>query len=82
MSVAKLSEQLVRAGCQVSVFTTTANGKTELPVIPDIMTVVAGVNVTYFKRLTKDHSHWSPGLLLKLWRDATTFDVVHIHAWS
>lgn len=81
MSVAKLSEQLVIKGCIVEVFTTTANGKTELPVNPNNKAVVDGVSVTYFKRLTKDHTHFSPGLLIKLWKEAPGFDVIHIHAW-
>ncbi|MDB5117669.1 MAG: glycosyl transferase group 1 [Mucilaginibacter sp.] len=81
MSVAKLSEQLVKAGCEVEVFTTTANGLRELPVVSDIKLNIDGVNVTYFKRLTKDHTHFSPRLLVKLWREAADFDVIHIHAW-
>ncbi|HTE01349.1 MAG TPA: hypothetical protein VK668_18815, partial [Mucilaginibacter sp.] len=62
MSVSKLSEQMVKAGCIVEVFTTTANGPVELPVVPDKQTNIDGVPVTYFKRLTKDHSHFSPAL--------------------
>jgi len=81
MSVAKLSEQLVKAGNCVTVFTTTANGKDELPVTVNKTTVVDGVDVIYFKRITKDHSHLSPALLTKLWKDAPTFEVIHIHAW-
>ncbi|MCC8425742.1 XrtY-associated glycosyltransferase XYAG1 [Mucilaginibacter sp. UR6-11] len=81
MSVAKLSEQLTKANCTVTVFTTTANGNTELTVSPGIETPVDGVSVTYFKRITKDHSHLSPGLLISLWKNARTFDVIHIHAW-
>jgi len=81
MSVSMLSEQLVKAGVAVKVYTTTANGKTELPVTPDQTTVVDGVTVTYFKRLTKDHSHFSPALLKQLWKNAHEFDLVHIHAW-
>ncbi|HVV55975.1 MAG TPA: glycosyltransferase, partial [Mucilaginibacter sp.] len=81
MSVSKLSEELVKAGCEVEVFTTTANGKTELPVKPGVSAVVDGVKVTYFKRLTKDHSHFSPALLKELRHRVKEFDVVHIHAW-
>jgi glycosyltransferase involved in cell wall biosynthesis len=81
MSVAKLSEELVRAGCMVEVFTTTANGNSELPLSPGTKTTVDGVEVTYFNRLTKDHTHFSPALLKKLWTDVTGFDVLHIHAW-
>ncbi|MEO6850704.1 MAG: glycosyltransferase [Mucilaginibacter sp.] len=81
MSVSKLSEQMAKAGCIVEVFTTTANGPGELPIKPDERTVVDGVGVTYFTRLTKDHTHFSPKLLRKLWKDVGKFDLVHIHAW-
>lgn len=81
MSVAKLSEQLVKAGCITEVFTTTANGAFELPVNLNSKTNVDGVDVTYFKRLTKDHTHFSPAILTKLWKEAPNFDLVHIHAW-
>ena len=50
----------------LEVFTTTANGQTELNVTPNESTIVDGVKVTYFKRLTKDHTHFSPALLLAL----------------
>jgi glycosyltransferase involved in cell wall biosynthesis len=81
MSVAMLCEQLVYAGCTVSVFTTTANGATELDVKPNGTVIVDGVSVTYFKRITKDHSHLSPALLKAVWKNAKTYDAIHIHAW-
>jgi len=81
MSVSKLSEQLTKAGCYTEVFTTTANGDTELQVVPGEQLIVDNVPVTYFKRLTKDHSHFSPALLRKLRKEVKNFDVVHIHAW-
>ncbi|HTD98442.1 MAG TPA: glycosyltransferase, partial [Mucilaginibacter sp.] len=65
----------------VEVFTTTANGPVELPVVPDKQTNIDGVPVTYFKRLTKDHSHFSPALIRRIWKDVPGFDVVHVHAW-
>ncbi|ACU06098.1 XrtY-associated glycosyltransferase XYAG1 [Pedobacter heparinus] len=81
MSVSKLSEQLSKHGHHVAVFTTTANGLEELPVTRNIPQNVDGVPVTYFKRLTKDHSHFSPWLLIRLWKEVRKYDVVHIHAW-
>jgi len=81
MSVSKLSEELARAGCETEVFTTTANGTTELPVIPGEAARIDGVKVTYFKRITKDHTHYSPALLRKLRKEVRNFDLVHIHAW-
>jgi glycosyltransferase involved in cell wall biosynthesis len=81
MSVSMLSEQLVKAGIDARVFATTANGKDELPVNPGQPVNVDGVTVQYFKRLTKDHSHYSPALLKALRKGAGSFDVIHIHAW-
>lgn len=81
MSVSMLSEELAKAGVAVTVFTTTANGTAELPVVPGEMTRVDGVSVIYFKRITKDHSHFSPAFIRALWKQATDFDLVHIHAW-
>ena len=81
ISVSKLTEQLTKAGCYTEVFTTTANGNSELPVAPGMQVMVDKVPVTYFKRLTKDHSHFSPALLKRLWKEVRRFDVIHIHAW-
>lgn len=89
-SVAKLCEAIAAEaqpnGIDLEVFTTTANGKTELQVDTKKPMPVDGVCVTYFKRLTKDHSHFSPQLLLKL-RKVILAErnnqkiVIHIHAW-
>ena len=81
MSVSMLAEQLVKGGVDTETYTTTANGKTELPVIPNVSVEVDGVTVTYFKRLTKDHSHLSPALIARLWKQVKSFDVIHIHTW-
>ncbi len=82
MSVSQLAENLVAyGGHKVTVYTTTANGKTELDVIPNSTHQLNGVNVTYFKRLTKDHSHLSPKLYKALWQNINQFDIIHLHAW-
>jgi len=82
MSVSQLAENLVHYGKQnVSVYTTTANGKTELEIIPNIIHLINGVKVTYFKRITKDHSHFSPKLYIALWQNIRQFDIIHLHAW-
>ena len=47
----------------LAVLTTTANGNEELEVSIGEPFLVEGVAVTYYKRWTKDHSHFSPGLL-------------------
>ena len=71
MSLAILNEQLIRAGITTEVYVTTANGKTELPVLAGATMVIDGVPVTYFKRITKDHSHFSPSLLKRLVENGT-----------
>jgi glycosyltransferase involved in cell wall biosynthesis len=81
MSVAMLCEELAKAGVEVKVFTTTANGKKELLVKPNKQLMVDGVAVTYFKRITKDHTHFSPTLLQELNKHIKHFDIIHIHAW-
>ena len=57
----------------LEVFTTTANGKTELNITPNEHKLVNGVKVTYFKRLTKDHTHFSPALLWRLRKEILKF---------
>lgn len=73
-------------GNDLQVLTTTANGSRELDVRIDDPVLIDGVSVAYFKRWTKDHSHFSPGLLLGLRKQilrCTQDDklVIHIHAW-
>ncbi|RRN76659.1 hypothetical protein EIM50_23570, partial [Pseudoxanthomonas sp. SGD-10] len=65
----------------ITVYTTLANGEEELPYPSGTVRNVDGVEVHYFKRLTKDHSHFSPALYWKLWKTAKDFDIIHIHAW-
>ena len=93
-SVAKLCETLSKISKEpggldyidLKVLTSTANGNTELTVTPSKPTLLDGVSITYFKRLTKDHSHFSPQLLRSLWnqiRDCSQNEkpIIHIHAW-
>jgi glycosyltransferase involved in cell wall biosynthesis len=80
-SVARLCEGLVSAGHTVHVFTTTANGPTELDVVPGKTVDVDGVQVTYFNRITKDPTHISPALWKQLYKAANNYDVIHIHSW-
>lgn len=81
MSVAMLCRELSKAGVAINVFTTTANGKQELPVNNSSFADIDGVPVRYFKRVTKDHTHFSPALLKAVWKHAGEFELVHIHAW-
>jgi glycosyltransferase involved in cell wall biosynthesis len=92
MSVSKLCESINELrikndlDIKLKVFTTTANGATELNVIKDKPNLVDGVEVTYFKRITKDHTHFSPGLLWGLRKEILKHDkeknlIIHIHSW-
>jgi glycosyltransferase involved in cell wall biosynthesis len=81
-AISLLCETLVEKGnCKVTVLSTTANGKEELPVYKNAPKKVDGVDVYFFPRWTKDHSQLSPALLWYLFRNARRFDVVHIHSW-
>lgn len=83
MSVSMLCEALTETEIDVEVLTTTANGKSELNVKPGVSMQIDGVKVTYFERITKDHTHFSPALLLALRRKikADPNLIIHIHAW-
>lgn len=81
MSVAALCERLIAAGIGIKVYATTANGTQELDVEAGKSVSIDGVPVTYFKRITKDHTHFSPQLLKTVWHKVKDFDAVHIHAW-
>ncbi len=82
VSVSQLCETLAENPQHtVTVLTTTANGQTELPLADKKPVCVNGVWVYYFRRLTKDHSHFSPALLWFLFRHIQKFEVVHIHSW-
>lgn len=80
-SVSKLCEGLVKAGHEVDVFTTTANGTKELAVEAGEMMDVDGVKVTYFRRITKDPTHVSPALWKHLWKHVDSYDIVNIQSW-
>lgn len=80
-SVSKLCEGLAAAGHEVDVFTTTANGKTELDIEAGVPVDVDGVKVTYFKRITKDHTHISPDLWKHLYAKVQDYDIVNIQSW-
>ena len=90
-SVGKLCEASIsdvhHRHIDLEVFTTTANGINELPVDTQKPLMVDGVRVTYFKRWTKDHSHFSPSLFLALQKALKKAQqkneqlIIHIHAW-
>jgi glycosyltransferase involved in cell wall biosynthesis len=80
-SVARLCEGTANAGAAIKVFTTTANGASELDVMPGKEYEVDGVKVIYFKRIFKDPFYISPALWRQLYHECKSYDVVHIHSW-
>jgi glycosyltransferase involved in cell wall biosynthesis len=81
VSISRLAESLVQIGHTVTVYTTTANGATELDVPVSEPVMVDGVRVKYFPRITKDHTHVSPALWKETWATVRRYDAVHIHSW-
>ena len=89
LSVARLCEELTARYPQLNlvVLTTLANGKQELDVPSGLATVVDGVDVKYSRRLTKDHTHFSPALLWSLKGSIQAAKrkrekiIIHIHSW-
>lgn len=65
----------------LNVLTTTANGNSELNVVARQPVNVNGVRVTYYPRLTKGNTHFSPALLRGLNKQLSSFEIVHIHGW-
>ena len=78
LSVSQLCEHQAAIGEEVTVISTTANGLAELP---SGQLLLEGVKVQYFKRITGDHTHYSPALLRYLWKYCRAYDIIHIHSW-
>lgn len=79
-SISKYAEALSEVS-KIQVITTTANGKKELDVEAGVNMKVDNVNVIYFKRQTKDHSHFSFSLLMYVWLNCKKYDLIHIQTW-
>ncbi len=79
-SVAYLAENLSKQN-NVLVLSTRANGKSELEVNTNEIQNIEGVNVLFFNRQTKDHTHLSLDLLSYLWNNGNKYEVIHIQSW-
>lgn len=79
-----LCKGLKRAGVDVEVFTTTANGaKTDLPPSPAEGNVYEGVCVRYFARSFPRRFFGTSALAAALTAEVQRFDLVHIHGlWN
>ena len=74
-SVSLLCESLKRAGVDVVVYTTNANGERRLPVAPGEVVDIAGVPVRYFN-LDHETYFFSSGMARAVQLDAGKFDLV------
>ena len=81
VSVSELAEALASLGHNLTVYTTTANGREELDVQPGVAQWINGVKVIYFKRITGDHTHVAPALWRAVRRSSNQFDIIHLHSW-
>ena len=80
-AVGDLCEILVNHGLTVQVYSTDANGKTNLSVQHETKYQVDGIPVYYFHRWTKDHSHFCPQLLWRVLLDIRKYDAIHLFSW-
>jgi len=81
-TVLGLCQALVRAGVDVEVFTTTANGGDPLPAAPDGVDY-QGVRVRYFPLAWPERYWRAAGLAAAIAREAPKADVVHVHGlWN
>lgn len=79
-SVAYLAENLSKNN-EVLVLSTNANGKENLVIDTQDAIQIEGVNIRFFKRQTKDHSHFSIGMLRYLWNHGSEYQAIHIQSW-
>ncbi|MBM3472605.1 MAG: glycosyltransferase [Armatimonadetes bacterium] len=79
VSVPAACRALVEAGTAVTVFTTTANGDTELPASASTPVDLDGVKVHYFPRHRPRRYFRSPELARALDTRTAGFDVLHLH---
>jgi glycosyltransferase involved in cell wall biosynthesis len=80
-AVSNLCENLAKAGHQVNVYTTDANGLTNLDIPTDQKFIINDVQVQYYHRWTKDHTHFTPRLLFCVIRNVRKFDAIHLISW-
>ena len=77
-SIPTLCENLVTLGCDVTVYTTNANGSTVLPVTPNQANMVDGVEVYYFQRSVRGTYFYSANLGQACHRHAREFDLIYV----
>lgn len=81
VSVSGLVEAEAKEVESILVLSTLANGETELDIQTNKKVQIDRIPVLFHKRMTKDHSHFSPALLISLIKVCKNFQVIHIHGW-
>jgi glycosyltransferase involved in cell wall biosynthesis len=79
-AVHALARALVRRRHEVHVYTTSADGDSDLPVESGREVYVDGVRVTYFKVPALRRLYWAPAMRTRLRQTAGDFDVIHLHS--
>ncbi len=79
--ISALCETLSAQGYDVHVITTNANGKADFANKNGSVTIIDGIPVTYYKRITGDHTSVSPAHTRALMNIVREFDIVHIQGW-
>jgi glycosyltransferase involved in cell wall biosynthesis len=76
-----LCETLAAKGYHIHVITTNANGKTDFTKKNGSITIIDGIPVTNYRRITGDHTSISPAHTFALMNIVKEYDVVHIQGW-
>lgn len=77
-SIPSLCEGLARIGCEVTVYTTNANGRTDLEIRPGVPHNVNGATVYYFQRDWGGNYFYSSALAEACYSNFHKFDLVYI----
>jgi glycosyltransferase involved in cell wall biosynthesis len=82
-SILGLCKALLKAGVEVEVFTTTANGAGDLPASSSGADIYEGVSVRYFPRAFPKQFFGASGMAEAILEVMGSYDLIHIHAlWN
>src|SRR5262245_41433361 len=83
VSTLSLCKALLRIGVNVEVFTTTANGASDLPASMESADVYEGVRVRYFPRAFPRRFFGATGLAEAIYKESDGYDLIHTHGlWN
>jgi glycosyltransferase involved in cell wall biosynthesis len=83
ISTLSLCKALLRLGVNVEVFTTTANGASDLPASVEGPDVYEGVPVRYFPRAFPKRFYGAAGLAEAISKELDNYDLIHTHGlWN